>query len=464
MPLTPGQVINNRYRVVALLGEGGMSAVYEAIDTTLGVGCALKEMAPYPGTKETALPQLREQFQQEARLLAELRHPNLPRVTDHFEEGNSAYLVMDFIGGRRLDDVVAQAGELAEEKVLDWARQLMEAINHCHEQGIIHRDIKPQNVIIASDGKAILVDFGLAKLVDPTNPRTRTVMQGLGTPEYAPPEQYDKNEGRTDARTDVYALGATLYHALVGKPPPALSERVINPPSLIPVRQRRGDVSRTTEQAIMTALSLQPSQRFQSIAEMYQALLGAPLPTKTSDVVLSKDGPTSLQPSRATVLLGHGALRRLQARYPAATALVAIGLLALVTALASWTAGRLGPGNVSTSTATPATITNASPTLTLAPSATTLASPTPSSTLTPSLTATPTASPTLRPSTPTTRMPGDFELPLSQPSDTPSPEPSPTSTRRPISPKPQPNTPAPTEPPPEPTEPPPERTPPTVTP
>jgi serine/threonine protein kinase len=454
MPLTPGQVINNRYRVIALLGQGGMSAVYEAIDTTLGVGCALKEMAPYPGTIETALPQLREQFRQEARLLAELRHTNLPRVTDHFEEGNNAYLVMDFIGGKRLDDVIAQKGKLTEEEMLDWAQQLMEAINHCHEQGVIHRDIKPQNVIIAPDGRAILVDFGLAKLVDPGNPRTRTVMQGLGTPEYAPPEQYDKNAGRTDARTDVYALGATLYHALVGKPPPALSERVINPSSLIPVRQHRSDISRTTEQVIMMALALQPSQRFQSIAGMYQALFGRSLPKKTGNVMLSKDRPAPAEPSRSTVLLGHRVLRKLQSRYPVATALAVIALLSLTMVVTSWAAGRFGSGGVSTVTATLTATATTSPTPTPISTATLTASPTPTSAPTPL----PTAGPTARPSIQSpTRIPGDFELPVFQPSDTPAPRPSPTSTPRPNTPKHPPTQSIPTEPPPEPTEPPPER-------
>jgi len=225
MSLIPGQVIHGRYRVIARLHRGGMGDIYEVMDTTLHVRCALKEMAPYPGTLGTALPQLREQFQQEARLLAELRHPNLPRVTDHFEEDGNAYLVMDFIYGKRLDVVIAQRGRLSESEVLGWARQLMEALAHCHEQGVIHRDVKPQNVIVTPQGQAVLVDFGLAKLVDPDNPRTRTVMQGLGTPEYAPPEQYDTRRGHTDPRTDVYSLGATLYHALVGEPPPMVAER-----------------------------------------------------------------------------------------------------------------------------------------------------------------------------------------------------------------------------------------------
>ena len=144
----PGQVIHGRYRIVALLHQGGMGAVYEAMDTILNIRCALKEMVPYPGTPGTALPQLREQFRQEAQLLAGLRHPNLVRVSDHFEDGGNAYLVMDFVNGRQLDEIIAKKGKLAEGKVLDWAQQLLQALAYCHEQGVIHRDVKPQNVMI----------------------------------------------------------------------------------------------------------------------------------------------------------------------------------------------------------------------------------------------------------------------------------------------------------------------------
>ncbi|HUV89005.1 MAG TPA: serine/threonine-protein kinase, partial [Anaerolineae bacterium] len=279
MPLVPGQMVHGRYRVINLLSQGGMGAVYEAMDTALKVRCALKEMVPYPGTMGSALPELREQFQQEAQLLAGLRHPNLPRVSDHFEEDGNAYLVMDFVYGRRLDEVVAQEGALPEKEVLSWARQLMEALAHCHAEGVIHRDVKPQNVIVTWQSQAVLVDFGLAKLVDPNDPRTRTVMRGLGTPEYAPPEQYDTKRGFTDGRTDIYSLGATLYHALVGTPPPTVSERVVDPECLIPARQQRPDLSTVTDQVLTKALALQPSHRFQNVAEMYQAMFSEPLTT-----------------------------------------------------------------------------------------------------------------------------------------------------------------------------------------
>jgi serine/threonine protein kinase len=391
MPLVPGQVIHGRYQVIALLSsQGGMSAVYEVMDNTLNVRCALKEMLPYPGTSGSALPELRGQFQQEARLLASLRHPNLPRVSNHFEEGGNAYLVMDFIYGRRLDEVAAQEGGLAEDEVLDWARQLMEALAHCHERGVIHRDVKPQNVMITWQGQAVLVDFGLAKLVDPDDPRTRTVMRGLGTPEYAPPEQYDTRKGGTDPRTDIYSLGATLYHALAGTPPPTATERVVAPEVLVPLRQLRDDVSEVTDQVLMKAMALRPPHRFQSVAEMYRALFGSPMPTqvKAESIAPSAMDTTMLaEPAKSNVLLPWRAITGLRINRRLGVGIL-VGLVSLATVVSLLVRGVSG-GTVLTATAT------ATPTVRVTTAATVTRTPT----ATPSPTATPTASPTSRPTT-----------------------------------------------------------------
>jgi len=388
MPLVPGQVIHGRYRVIALLSsQGGMSAVYEVMDSTLNVRCALKELLPYPGTDESALPGLRDQFQQEARLLAGLRHPNLPRVSDYFEEDTNAYLVMDFVYGRRLDEVIGQDGGLSEDEVLEWARQLVEALAHCHQRGVIHRDVKPQNVIVTWGGQAVLVDFGLAKLVDASDPHTRTVMRGLGTPEYAPPEQYDTRKGGTDPRTDVYSLGATLYHALAGKPPPTATERVVDPEILAPLRQLRDDVSEVTDQILAKAMALRPSYRFQSVAEMYVALFGSPLPNQVEAESTASPGMgTNLlpQPAKSSGFLPWRAITGLQINRR--VGLAAIGLVSLAT-FVSLLAGSVSGSAVPTATAT-STVT-----------ATTLATATRAPTATASPTATPTASPTSRPTT-----------------------------------------------------------------
>jgi len=443
MPLIPGQVVHDRYRVIALLSsQGGMSTVYEVMDTNLNIRCALKELLPYPGTEGNALPGLREQFQQEAQLLAGIRHPNLPRVSDHFDADGNAYLVMDFVYGRRLDEVIAQEGALDEEEVLDWARQLIEALAHCHERGVIHRDVKPQNVIITWQGKAVLVDFGLAKLVDPDDPRTRTVMRGLGTPEYAPPEQYDTRKGGTDPRTDIYSLGATLYHALAGSAPPTATERVVDPEVLVPLRQRRDDIGEVTDQVIAKALALRPPYRFQSIAEMHQALFGSPLATqvKTEDVAPSAMDTTLLpEPSASDRFLPWRIITRLRSDRRIGIGLAAAMLISLAT-IVSLLAGSASGSGAPTATATPtptvratmtATSTN-TPTATLSPTSSPTASPTPSPTTQPttgermelnlrSILATAAAQPSPTPVPTQVFVPSPTSTPPSPPTNTPKP-------------------------------------------
>ena len=169
---------------------------------------------------DASIKALNQQFQQEAQILARLKHPHLVRVSDYFIEQGIAYLVMDFIQGHSLAEHIRHTGPLPEEQVVTWGGQLLDALAYCHAKGIIHRDVKPQNVIIQSNGEAMLVDFGLVKLWDPDDPRTKTAMHGMGTPEYAPPEQYGIAGGHTDARSDIYSVGATLYHALAGASAP----------------------------------------------------------------------------------------------------------------------------------------------------------------------------------------------------------------------------------------------------
>jgi serine/threonine protein kinase len=305
MTLAAGQVLQNRYRIVAQLGQGGMGAVYRAWDTRLNVSLALKEMIPQPTLDQQTLAALRKQFQQEAQILARLSHPHLVRVTDFFEESGNAYLVMDFVEGESLADRIEREGALAEQQVLDWTQQLLDALAYCHAQGIIHRDIKPQNVIIRSDGRAILVDFGLVKLWDPNDPHTRTVMRGMGTPEYAPPEQYDTQIGHTDARSDIYGLGATIYHALTGQAPPTATMRIASPAKYQPPRMLNPRLSPATETSVLRATELAVENRFGSAEEMAAALRGgvhtptvrvAPASTKTK-VIPGARAVTEAQPA-----------------------------------------------------------------------------------------------------------------------------------------------------------------------
>jgi len=274
MGLTISDMIQNRYRIVSLLGQGGMGAVYRAWDTRLNIPLALKEMTPQAGLDANLLAQLRQQFQQEAAVLARLNHPHLVRVTDFFEEGGNTYLVMDFVDGENLADRITRQGPLPEADVLTWAGQLLDALDYCHNQGVLHRDVKPQNVVIHPDGQAMLVDFGLVKLWDPSDPRTKTAMRGMGTPEYAPPEQYEADAGHTDPRSDVYGVGATLYHALTGQAPPTATLRIADPGRFVPLRGLMPSVRPETETAVLRAMELPRSQRWQSAQEMAQAMSG----------------------------------------------------------------------------------------------------------------------------------------------------------------------------------------------
>lgn len=272
MTLSEGEMLQDRYRIVSLLGRGGMGAIYRAWDARLDVPVALKEMIPQPGLDPEKLTQLRDQFQQEAQILARLNHPYLVRVGDFFQERGNVYLVMDFVEGENLAERIKRDKALPEAQVLEWAGQLLDALAYCHSQGIVHRDVKPHNVIIRPDGRVVLVDFGLVKLWDPNDPRTKTAMRGMGTPEYAPPEQYDTWMGYTDARSDIYGVGATIYHALTGQAPPTATARMSDPERFMPLRQMMPEVSKRTEAAIAKSLELTRSQRWQNAAEMAQSL------------------------------------------------------------------------------------------------------------------------------------------------------------------------------------------------
>ncbi len=264
MPLNIGdRIYHDRYRIDGLLGQGGMGAVYKGWDFNLEMVVAIKENLDLT-------PEAQKQFNREASMLARLAHPNLPRVTDYFTlPDQGQYLVMDYIEGEDLKSMLDRLGQLPEDQVLAWIGQITDALDYLHNQDppIIHRDIKPGNIRIRPNGRAALVDFGIAKFYDP---QKATVAGAKAvTPGYSPPEQY--GGGLTDRRSDVYALGATLYHLLTGKEPPESVHRMVKIAEMPPPRQINEGISPQVELAIIKSTEVSTERRYQTIDELRSA-------------------------------------------------------------------------------------------------------------------------------------------------------------------------------------------------
>jgi serine/threonine-protein kinase len=258
-----------------------MGAVYKAEDLRLdGRLCAVKEVLADLNAPPQEVEQMQAQFYQEASILARLDHPNLPKVSDYFTEDGRELLVMDFVPGRDLkelvDDVRRRGQFLSEQQVLDWAAQLCDALIYLHgqETPVLHRDIKPSNIKLTPRGTIKLVDFGLVKVLAADDSRTVTVVQGRGTLQYTPLEQYGGDTGHTDSRSDIYALGATLYHLLTGSPPADAKTRFLRPGSLVPPRQVNPRISSRTERSILKAMAMHPDERPADVLALREALIG----------------------------------------------------------------------------------------------------------------------------------------------------------------------------------------------
>ncbi len=291
--LEPQMLLKDRYRLAGPIGQGGMGAVYRAEDTLLsGRICAVKEIAPEPDVGDELLIQLQEQFRQEASVLARLDHPNLPKVSDYFTQDGREYLVMDYVPGHNLRELIDAALQedhfLDESEVLDWAIQLCGALAFLHAQDppVLHRDIKPSNIKLMPSGLLKLVDFGLVKLLTSDESRTVTVVQGQGTAAYTPLEQYGGDDVHTDTRTDIYALGATLYHLLTGRPPATARERFLRPEALIPPREINSRISPGVEQVILSALALHPDERPSDVDQLADALRQGEMPQALTPLLI----------------------------------------------------------------------------------------------------------------------------------------------------------------------------------
>jgi eukaryotic-like serine/threonine-protein kinase len=261
----PGTLVRH-YRIKRVIGWGGFGAVYEAEDTRQpGSRVALKESFDPSGVTS---------FQGEFAALQQHQHPHLPRYEAMFVDQGNGYLVMEFIPGQSLQDVLAsEPGPMPEAQALGFALQLCEVLTYLHRQNppILHRDLKPANVRLTPNGRIKLVDFGLFKQGTDT---TKSSRMGL-TPAYAPVEQHPLAPGHTDQRSDLYSLGATLYHLVTGELPIASFDRFqTQPDPLIPPQHLNSKLSPQLAAAISKAMSLKPDERYPTIAAFQQALMG----------------------------------------------------------------------------------------------------------------------------------------------------------------------------------------------
>jgi serine/threonine protein kinase len=322
-----GEKIAGRYEVQELVGHGGMSSVYKAHDSLLERNVALKVLHEQYNADEDFV----ERFKREARSVAQLQHPNIVTVIDRGEAEGRQYIVFEYIEGENLKELVVRKGRLDVREALEIALEVARGLAFAHQNGIIHRDVKPQNVLLNGDGKPKVTDFGIARSLDVDGmTQTGTV---LGTSNYIAPEQASGN--RVDAHSDVYALGAVLYELLAGEVPfpgesfVAVAMKHVHepPPNLLDVRK---DVPLRVAAAVDRALEKDPEQRFPTMAE-FAAELEACLAELEED---EAGDPTMVIPTR------RRRPRRQVSRWP-----IVVGVLALL-AIAAIVLGLITLGGI----------------------------------------------------------------------------------------------------------------------
>lgn len=293
--LPPHFMLNSRYLVLQKLGQGGMGAVYQVMDTlNQNRILAVKEMSDSalkdPEEKKRAV----QMFEQEAHLLQKLKHPNLPFVTDRFAIQDRHYLVMEYVRGRTLGQMLEERTiPFTESEVLNWGHQLCDVLHYLHSQSppIIFRDMKPDNIMITPESQVKLIDFGIVRFFKSGQAKDTML---LGTPGFAPPEQH--GTGQTDERSDVYALGVTLHCLLTLREPEILRQP-------LPIRELNPHVSQQLEKALLGATKEDPRQRFKTTDELKAAL---PIPSGSGYLATGVTNPSAhsgLKTSRLTTRL-----------------------------------------------------------------------------------------------------------------------------------------------------------------
>jgi serine/threonine-protein kinase len=312
--LSLGAVLKGRYRVDRMLEIGALESRYMGWDLETNATVVIKELMPQPDLDEAAVPDLEAAFVEDARALVQMHHPHIVRVLDYFcgdvevgqrkrsggskrsgskrsgskrsgskrsgskrsgisldETTHNAYLVTEMVPGQSLAELMELTGHLDEERVITWARQILDALAYAHRHGVLHRDLKPQHILITTDDRALLTNFEIVALWHRSDPRTWTARRVMGLPAYDPPERWGMKMTQIDERSDLYSLGATLYHVLTGEQPLSAGERISNPYRFLQVKALSPHVSPSTQQIVLKAMELPRDKRFQSAAAMGEA-------------------------------------------------------------------------------------------------------------------------------------------------------------------------------------------------
>lgn len=282
--LNNGTILQQRYKIVKILGHGGMGAVYLAEDQRLPTKWAIKEMKK-TGLSEEERAEAAELFHSEARLLSELRHRNLPRIVDFFDQEGQLYLVMDFVEGETLEDRIQRDGPLEVNSALEMCLQISDVLDYLHTRPspVVFRDFKPANVMLTPQEEIKLIDFGIARVFKKD---ASADTKALGTPGYAAPEQYGK--GQSGPRTDLFAFGATIHHALTGRDPTDA------PFQFPPLSDFRADLPEELVAMIDSCLNLKAEDRPESAFAVKRVL----------EILLGRTGSSALAARPTTTRLG----------------------------------------------------------------------------------------------------------------------------------------------------------------
>jgi len=291
-----GEVLADRYEVEELVGAGGMSSVYRAHDLLLDRKVALKVMHQHYGDD----PEHVERFRREARSVAALSHPNVVTVIDRGEHGSRQFIVFEYVDGENLKQLINRRGPAPVATALELAVQIAQALSFAHGQGLVHRDVKPQNVLLNGNGQAKVTDFGIARSLDVKRGVTQTGTV-LGTSDYIAPEQAQGKD--VNEQTDVYSLGVVVYELLTAEVPfpgesfVAVAMRHINdpPPS---IRDKRPDVPLRVEAAVQRAMAKDPADRFATMAEFGAELQGCLADLQSTQVLPGVAPPAHVRRTR----------------------------------------------------------------------------------------------------------------------------------------------------------------------